>query len=82
MPSYESEKKVATFLPFSFFSSSRPLTSSIISAKHSSFMLDSMDKMASFSIMLGSKRESKFEIDFKMPLINLASSLFTSLDKN
>ena len=45
-------------------------------------MLDSMDKIVSFSIVLGSKKESKFEIDFKMPLINLASSLFISLDKN
>ena len=45
-------------------------------------MLDSMDKIASFSTMLGSKKESKFEIDFKIPLINLASSLFISLDKD
>ena len=82
MPLHESEKKVATFLPFSFFSSSMSLISSIIPAKYSSFIVDSMDKMASFSIMLGSKRESKFEVDFKMPLINLALSLFTSLDKN
>ena len=82
MPLYESEKKVATFLPFSFFSSSRPLISSIISAKYSSFILDNIDKIASFSILLGSKNESKFETDLETPFINLASSLFTSLDKN
>ena len=79
---YENEKKVATFLPFSFFSSSRPLISSIILAKYSSFILGNIDKIASFSISLESKHESKFETDLKTPFINLASSLFISLDKN